>query len=72
MHLFAQRAARGPRRRGARGASSIEYVLLMIVITAVLVAVALGVASIVRDAFQHATNCVTNGNPSTSCPSSFR
>jgi pilus assembly protein Flp/PilA len=69
MHLFARRSPRTPWSRSERGASAVEYALLVAAIAAVVVAVTLGLASIVKDAFGHTSDCVSSGGSSTSCPS---
>lgn len=68
------RRARHPRGTAVapgseRGASSIEYALLVAAVAAVLVAVLLGVASIVRDAFSNTDDCFRNGGTSSNCAS---
>jgi len=56
-----------PRRRPEGGASAVEYALLVAAIAAVVLAVVLGLASIVRDAFQNTTDCVSGGASGVSC-----
>lgn len=75
MLRFARRARRSaPRpgvRRAERGASGVEYALLVAAVAAVLVAVLLGIASIVKDAFSTTDDCLS-GRGSSACPSSTR
>jgi pilus assembly protein Flp/PilA len=72
MHRFLRRARRPAAPAGAgradRGASSVEYALLVAAIAAVLIAVLLGLASIVKDAFSSTGDCIDSGGASTSCP----
>ena len=46
----------------------LEYALLVAAVAAVLIAVLLGIGSIVKDAIDHTTDCVTGRDSSTSCP----
>ena len=64
------RTPRAARRDDATssGASSLEYALLVAAVAAVLIAVLLGIGSIVKDAIDHTTDCVTGRDSSTSCP----
>ena len=67
MHLFTRRA-RGPLQAPPEhGASALEYALLIAAVVAVLVAVLFGIGSIVKDAFNHSSDCLTGGGTSTSC-----
>ena len=59
---------RACRRRRDEGASAVEYALLVAAVAAVVLAVVLGLAGIVRDAFQTTTDCV-HGSP-TPCATS--
>jgi Flp pilus assembly pilin Flp len=52
------------RRRRDEGASAVEYALLVVAIAAVLLAIIIGLASIVRDAFQNVSACASNGGSS--------
>jgi len=61
MFLF----RRAPRRRD-EGASAVEYALLVAALAAVILAVILGLASIVKDAFQHTDDCVSTSGRN--CP----
>ena len=56
-----------PGRRCAEGASAVEYALLVAAVAAVLLAIALGLVSIVKDAFSNTTGCVATGGPGTNC-----
>jgi Flp pilus assembly pilin Flp len=55
-----------PRRRPDRGASSLEYALLAAAVAAVVLAVVVGLASLIRDAFQGSAGCVAR--PGRDCP----
>jgi pilus assembly protein Flp/PilA len=55
-------------RRRDDGASTVEYALLVAAVAAVLLAVVLGLASIVRDAFRTTDDCVTSGSTGTCAP----
>jgi pilus assembly protein Flp/PilA len=57
-----------PGRRCAEGASAVEYALLLAAIAAVLLAVVLGLASIVKDAFSSTTGCVAARGQGAPCP----
>jgi pilus assembly protein Flp/PilA len=59
---------RALRRRRDTGASAVEYALLVAAVAAVVVAVVLGLAGIVRDAFQGTTDCVSGSGAD--CPAS--
>jgi len=60
---------RRARRRHDEGASAVEYTLLVAAIAAVVIAVVLGLASIVKDAFTSTSDCIGSGGTSVSCPS---
>jgi pilus assembly protein Flp/PilA len=62
--VLPRRARRVRRRRLDAGASAVEYALLVAAVAAVLLAVVLGVAGIVRDALQTTTDCVNGSGPS--------
>jgi pilus assembly protein Flp/PilA len=77
MHHDSPRAARrarrplvplAPRRRHDRGASAVEYGLLVAAIAVVIVAVVFGLGVIVKDAFTKTTDCVSNSGAGTNCP----
>jgi pilus assembly protein Flp/PilA len=53
-------------RRRDEGASAVEYALLVAAIAAVVLAVAIGLASIVKDAFGTPETCLTGGGAG--CP----
>jgi len=55
-------------RRQDRGASAVEYGLLVAGIAAVLVAVVFLLGGTVRDKFQHTSDCITSNGVGTSCP----
>lgn len=57
-----------PGARAERGASALEYALLVAAVAAVVVAVIVGIGSIVKDAIDHTNDCVTTGGTSTNCP----
>lgn len=61
-------AAPSGARHSERGASAVEYALLIVAIAAVLIAILLGIASIVKDAFSTTGTCITDRGTSTSCP----
>jgi pilus assembly protein Flp/PilA len=54
-------------RRSAQGASAVEYALLVAALAVVVLAITLGLASIVKDAFSSA--CVRSGGAGTGCVS---
>lgn len=57
-----------PGARTERGASALEYALLIAAVAAVVIAVIVGIGSIVKDAIDHTNDCITTGGTSTSCP----
>jgi Flp pilus assembly pilin Flp len=68
MHPPARRAPRTPRTRCEAGASAVEYALLVAAVAVVLVAVLVGIGSIVQDAIHRGDDCVTSRGTSPSCP----
>lgn len=69
---LATRRVRGiPPSRPDHGASALEYILLVTAVAAVIVAVLAGIGSIIKDAFDHSSDCLTGGT-STSCPAPSR
>jgi pilus assembly protein Flp/PilA len=52
-----------------RGASAVEYGLLVAAIAAVIVAVVFGLGALVRDALNSTGDCLTSNGTSSSCPS---
>ena len=50
-------------RRDDRGATAVEYGLLIAAIAAVIVAVVFGFGSTVFDAFSRTSSCIEAGNP---------
>jgi len=59
---------RRARRRRDDGASAVEYTLLVAAVAVVVLAVILGLASIVKDAFGSTSDCVGSNGTSTNCP----
>lgn len=57
-----------PGSRHDRGASTLEYALLVAAVAAVLVAVLIGIGSIVKDAIDRSDDCISSGGTSTNCP----
>jgi pilus assembly protein Flp/PilA len=49
---------RTARRGRDRGASAVEYGLMVAAIAAVIVAVVFGLGSVVRNAFEHTSSCI--------------
>lgn len=50
-------------RREDRGATAVEYGLLVAAIAAVIVGVVFGFGSIVNDTFSRTSSCIASGNP---------
>jgi Flp pilus assembly pilin Flp len=69
MHSFMPSFPRpSSSRRLDSGASTLEYALLAAAVAAVLVAVLIGVGSIVQDAIERSDSCVTSQGTSATCP----
>ena len=58
---------RRTRRRCDGGASAVEYALLVAAVAAVLLAIVLGLASIVKDAFQNTGDCIDGSGTGSNC-----
>ncbi|HEY6797985.1 MAG TPA: hypothetical protein VI248_25190 [Kineosporiaceae bacterium] len=59
-----------PGWRLADGASTVEYTLLIAAVAMVLLAVVLGLASIVKDAFSHTSGCLGSPTSGATCATS--
>lgn len=53
-----------------RGASAVEYGLLVAAIAAVIVAVVFGLGALVRNALSDTGDCISSNGTSTNCPTS--
>ena len=67
MLILRRRPSRIPRGQD-RGASAVEYGLLVAAIAAVIVAVIFGLGALVRDAFSSTSSCLSSDGTSSSCP----
>jgi len=67
MLILLRRSPR-PHPDRERGASAVEYGLLVAAIAAVIVAVVFGLGALVRDAFNSTGGCLSGNGTSNSCP----
>lgn len=61
------RTRRGVRSSGDRGASAVEYALMVAAIAAVIVAVAFGFGSLISTTFQSTSDCIENHQTMPNC-----